>query len=109
MQLSGKKCKPCEGGVIKLTSEEILSFNSSLSAAWKIIDDIRISREFHFKNYSQTIEFVNKIAEMAESEGHHPVLHVYFNFILVELWTHAILGLSENDFILASKINDLYL
>jgi len=108
MHLFEKKCKPCEGGVTKLNPLEINSFNLHLKQPWLIVDDLKISREFHFKGYLQTIIFVNKVAEIAESEGHHPVMHVFFNKVQIEIWTHAILGLSENDFILASKIDEMF-
>jgi len=62
---------------------------------------------FNFKDYRSTIVFVDRVAELAEEEGHHPVMHVFFSKVKIEIWTHAILGLSENDFILASKIDEL--
>jgi 4a-hydroxytetrahydrobiopterin dehydratase len=107
MNLSNKVCKPCEGGVPKLNSNEIQSFNSQLNIPWHVADELKISKEFHFQNFLQTMSFVNKIAVLAEEQGHHPVMHVYYSKVLVELWTHAILGLSENDFILAAKIDEL--
>ncbi len=107
MHLLNKKCKPCEGGIPKLSSSEIESLNSELAKPWLVIDDMKISKDFHFKDFPHTILFVNKVAEIAETEGHHPVMHVYFSKVTIELWTHAILGLSENDFILAAKIENL--
>jgi 4a-hydroxytetrahydrobiopterin dehydratase len=107
MDLSKKKCIPCEGGIPPLTDKEIKEYIKDVSADWKVIDDNRISRAFFFVSYRHTIDFVNKIADIAEAEGHHPVLHIYFGRLVVELWTHSINGLSENDFILASKIDKL--
>jgi len=107
MDLSKKKCIPCEGGIPPLTDKEIKQYIKDISAGWKVIDNNRISREFFFVSYRHTIDFVNKIADIAENEGHHPVLHIYFGRAVVELWTHSINGLSENDFILASKIDKL--
>jgi len=108
MKLSDKKCKPCEGGIPKLTSSEIDELNALLESPWEIIDEMKISKSFNFKTYLQTMIFVNKIAEIAESEGHHPVLHVHYSKVQAEIWTHAILGLSENDFILAAKIDEVF-
>jgi 4a-hydroxytetrahydrobiopterin dehydratase len=108
MELFEKKCIPCEGGIAKLTKTQINKFNSQLRESWMIIDKIKIAKEFHFKNYPETIKFVNKVAEIAENEGHHPVLLVSFSKVEVYLWTHSILGLTENDFILASKIDEIY-
>ena len=107
MDLSTKKCVPCEGGVPPLSSEEVVQYLKYINGDWKLSGKIKISREFLFVNYRHTMDFVNKVANIAESEGHHPVLHVYYSRVEVELWTHAINGLSENDFILASKIDKL--
>lgn len=101
------KCKPCEGGVPRLTRDEILEYSAQLSQSWDVVDDMKIVRDFEFSDYAYTIDFVYRLAALAEEEGHHPVLHVFFSRVQVELWTHAILGLSENDFILAAKINEL--
>ncbi len=75
---------------------------------WKLsADHKKIYREFKFKDFVRAIEFVNKVAELAEYEGHHPDVHIHYNKVVLELWTHDIGGLSENDFILASKIDKL--
>lgn len=75
---------------------------------WDVTEDgKKIRREFLFKNFKEAMVFVNKVADIAESEGHHPDLHVFYNRVVVELWTHAIGGLSENDFIVAAKVNEL--
>jgi 4a-hydroxytetrahydrobiopterin dehydratase len=108
MQLINKKCKPCEGGVPKLTAHEVNRYNLQLKHPWTVVDDLKISKEFHFKDYLHTLIFVNRLAEIAENEGPHPVMHVYFSKVQIELWTHAVLGLSENDFILAAKTDDLF-
>ena len=107
MDLSKKKCIPCEGGIPPLTQKEISEYSKDISGNWKVIDDNIITREFFFVSYRHTIDFVNKVAEIAEAEGHHPVVHIYFGRAVLELWTHSINGLSENDFILASKIDKL--
>ncbi len=107
MELTKKKCKPCEGGVPKLTPEEIMHYMKQLKSPWEVVDDMKIMKDFEFSDYASTIEFVNKVAELAEQENHHPVMHVFFSKVRIELWTHAILGLSENDFILAAKIDEL--
>jgi 4a-hydroxytetrahydrobiopterin dehydratase len=108
MDLTKRKCKPCEGGVPKLNNKEIQEYQKGLKEPWEVVDDMKILKSFNFKDYPGVIGFVNKIAELAEEEGHHPDLHVFFSVVKVELWTHAILGLSENDFILAAKIDELY-
>jgi len=107
MDLSKKKCKPCEGGVAPLDQKEVAEYLNQIKDDWKFTDKNKISKEFLFVNYRHTMDFVNKVADLAEEEGHHPVMHVYFGRVIIELWTHAINGLSENDFILASKIDKL--
>jgi 4a-hydroxytetrahydrobiopterin dehydratase len=108
MELTKMKCKPCEGGVPKLNAGEIREYQKGLKAPWEVVDEMKLVKSYEFKGYQDVISFVNKVAELAEEEGHHPVMHVFFSAVRVELWTHAILGLSENDFILAAKIDELY-
>ncbi len=107
-QLTGKKCKPCEGGVDPYPLETAREQLKNLSG-WKLTDDgQRIRKEWTVKNFMAGIDFFNRCAEVAEADGHHPDLHlVGFRNVAVELWTHAIGGLSENDFILAAKIDEL--
>jgi len=107
MKLTEKKCEPCEGGVPKLSASEIESYSGELREPWEVVDEMKIVKEFQFTDYRATIKFVDKVADLAEEEGHHPVMHVFFSKLSIELWTHAILGLSENDFILASKIDEI--
>lgn len=75
---------------------------------WMLAEDTKsISREFEFKDFKEAMAFINKVADLAESEGHHPDIHCWWNKVKLELSTHAVGGLSNNDFILASKINTL--
>jgi 4a-hydroxytetrahydrobiopterin dehydratase len=107
-QLRAKKCVPCEGGVPKLTLAEAEAQLTKL-AGWTIVQDgERIRKEWVVKNFLAAMRFFEKVAEVAESEGHHPDLHLvgYLN-VAIEIWTHAVGGLSENDFILAAKIDEL--
>ena len=103
--LKEKKCVPCEGGVPPLTTKEVVNFMNELKE-WTL-DNGHLVKQFSFKNFKENMEFVNKIAALAEEEGHHPVLFINYNKLKIELWTHAINGLSENDFILAVKIDSL--
>ena len=103
-----KKCKPCEGGVEPATREEALAQLQHLDG-WTLTDDgQRIRKEWVAENFMAAIAFFDKVAEIAEADGHHPDLHlVRYRHVAVELWTHAIGGLSENDFILAAKIDQI--
>jgi 4a-hydroxytetrahydrobiopterin dehydratase len=107
MDLGKKKCKPCEGGIPPLDKEGIEKYRKHIQDDWKVIGESKISKEYRFVNYLHTMDFVNKVADLAEEEGHHPDMHVYFGRVVIDLWTHAVNGLSENDFILAYKIDQL--
>ncbi len=107
-ELTKKKCIPCEGGIDPLTEAQAMKLMPELEQDWMLIDGGRmLARTFTFENFVQNIAFVNKIAALAEEEGHHPDLSITYNILSVELMTHAIDGLSENDFILAAKIDEL--
>lgn len=107
MDLSEKKCKPCEGGIDPLTPDEIRDLKSHIKDDWEVSGNKKLVKEYLFVNYRHTMDFVNKVSGLAEEEGHHPVMHVYFGRVVIELWTHAIDGLSENDFIMAYKIDKI--
>ena len=107
MELNQKKCKPCEGGIPKLGLEEIGGLLDQINKAWELIGETKIRREFHFVNFVQTMDFVNKVADISEKEGHHPEISLGYGHCEIEIWTHAISGLSENDFILAAKIDEV--
>jgi 4a-hydroxytetrahydrobiopterin dehydratase len=104
MKLTEKKCVPCEGGVPPFDKKKINQYIRQLPKGWKIVDDKAIQKEFKFKSFPLTMAFVNKIALIAQEEGHHPDMEVHYSRVLVEFSTHAVGGLSENDFIMAAKI-----
>ncbi|HVP69644.1 MAG TPA: 4a-hydroxytetrahydrobiopterin dehydratase [Anaeromyxobacteraceae bacterium] len=105
MDLSRKRCVPCEGGVPKLAGEELRGYLRSADG-WDLREE-RIHRHFRFPDFRAAMAFVNAMADLAEAEGHHPDFAVHYNAVDVTLWTHAVGGLSENDFILAAKIDRL--
>lgn len=100
-----KKCIPCEAGVPPFTKEQIEQYKKEISLDWQVIDGKKLERRYKFKNFLEAMQFVNKIADIAEAEQHHPDIKIYYNLVTLTLWTHAISGLSENDFILAAKID----
>lgn len=105
--LESKKCVPCEGGATPLTPEVVHNMLQDIEH-WTLKNEGKdISRTFRFKNYFETISFVNAVAWIAHQEDHHPELEVAYNRCLVNFSTHAIGGLSENDFICAAKVNKL--
>jgi 4a-hydroxytetrahydrobiopterin dehydratase len=107
-ELVARKCVPCEGGVPKLSHEQARAQISKLSGWVLTPDGERIRKQWTVKNFMAGMDFFNRIAEVAEEEGHHPDLHLEgYRKVTIEIWTHAIGGLSENDFILAAKIDRL--
>lgn len=105
--LKDKHCAPCEGGVPALPADRIAELATQVPA-WQVVDGQRIRRAWKVKDFLAGMEFFRRIAEVAEAEDHHPDLHlVGYRIVTVELWTHAVHGLTENDFIMAAKIDGL--
>jgi 4a-hydroxytetrahydrobiopterin dehydratase len=107
--LSKKKCLPCIKATPAVKGQELKALHEELGEAWLLINDKQLERSFTFKNFKEALAFVNKVAAIAEEEGHHPDIALSWGKVTIRLWTHAIGGLSENDFILAAKIDTLYL
>ena len=103
MNLSEKRCVPCEGGTPPLGEGEIKDLISEVPS-WSLKNG-HLYKSFKFKNFVESIKFVNSVAKISEDEGHHPDISIRYNKVELDLWTHAVKGLSENDFILAAKIN----
>ncbi len=106
--LTDKHCVPCEGGGANMPRTEIDHYLEQVKG-WTYRASVvaAISKEFKFPDFTRAMAFVNQIAELAEAEGHHPNIHIFYNLVRLEATTHAIHGLSENDFILAAKIDEL--
>jgi 4a-hydroxytetrahydrobiopterin dehydratase len=104
-ELRAKRCIPCEGGVPRLDTAQVTALLAELPG-WEARDD-RLHRRFTFRDFVTAMRFVNRMADLAEAEGHHPDFSVHYRQVDVAIWTHAIGGLSENDFILAAKITPL--
>lgn len=116
MALAEKVCAPCEGGTTPMDNEEIQASleelnNSSEEARqnpWRVTDDGKaITKEYKLKDFVAAVDLTNQIKDVAEAEGHHPDLGVYYGKVAIKITTHAIGGLSENDFILGAKIDQL--
>jgi 4a-hydroxytetrahydrobiopterin dehydratase len=108
LDLTAKKCKACEGGLETIGPQQARTLLKALTG-WQLVDEgRRIQKKWEMKNFKAVMAFFNRVAELAEDEGHHPDLHLEgYCYARIELWTHAIGGLSENDFILAAKIDQL--
>ncbi len=106
-KLASKSCAPCRGGVPSLTGEQAQELLSALPG-WGLAENAtRLARRFEFGDFVEAMKFVNRVADVAEREGHHPDIAIHWNKVDLTLWTHKIGGLHENDFILAAKVNRL--
>jgi len=105
--LAAKKCVPCEAGTPPLQEERILELLKEVPT-WEVKENKHIEKTFKFKTFLEGIYFVDRVANLAEVEGHHPDIHIRYRKVTFELTTHNIKGLSENDFIMASKIDWMY-
>ncbi len=107
-QLTAKKCEPCEGGVEPCPLPFVRDQLANLDGWYLTNDGQRIRKDWTVKNFVVGLDFFNRVGELAEQDGHHPDLHLEgYKNVWIELWTHAIQGLCENDFILAAKIDQL--
>jgi 4a-hydroxytetrahydrobiopterin dehydratase len=104
-QIHQKHCVPCQKGTAPFTEAEAKKYMDVLDKSWQLVDGHHLLREFRFQNFKQALDFTNQIGAIAEIEGHHPDILLGWGKVVVTLWTHKINGLSENDFILAAKID----
>jgi 4a-hydroxytetrahydrobiopterin dehydratase len=105
--LSEKTCVPCRGGIPPLTEGEARAY-AAATPEWQLLENgTRLFRRFEFADFKAAMGFVNRIADLAEEEGHHPDIGIHWNKVELTLWTHKIGGLHENDFILAAKTDRL--
>jgi len=105
--LAGRACVPCRGGVPPLQGTALRRFHRALGRRWKVVRGHHLEKEFKFPDFKQALAFVNRVGKVAEQQGHHPDLHLGWGRVKVVLWTHKINGLTESDFVLAAKIEDL--
>ena len=108
--LADKKCVPCEGGIPSFDKSEIHKYLKKVDG-WDVKNDnddvYYLIKEFKFKNFSESQNFINKVGEIAETEGHHPDIWFGWGYAKIKIFTHAIKGLHESDFVLAAKIDRL--
>ncbi len=105
MDLTSKKCVVCEIGTPTIPKKEAEKLHQEIPI-WALFDD-HIEREFKFEDFKAALAFVNKVGEIAEAEGHHPDIYIFYNKVKLTLFTHAAKGLTENDFITAAKIDQI--
>jgi 4a-hydroxytetrahydrobiopterin dehydratase len=105
-ELADKQCVPCKGGVPPLRGKELEKFQAELPQ-WTVTNEHHLHRDFRFPDFKQALEFVNRVGEIAELQGHHPDILLKWGKVEITLWTHKIDGLTESDFIMAAKIERL--
>src|SRR5215469_4028201 len=106
MSLAQKHCVPCRGGVPQLMGEELDKMKQQVTG-WEVVDGHQLQKSFALPAFRTALDFVNRIGETAEQEGHHPDIFLAWGKVEVKIWTHKINGLTESDFILAAKIDEL--
>jgi len=104
--LSSKECVPCRGGVPPLQGEEIAKLLPELSG-WEVVNEHHLKKKYKFGDFRESLAFVNRVGELAEEQGHHPDICFGWGQTEISIWTHKINGLTESDFILAAKIDQL--
>jgi 4a-hydroxytetrahydrobiopterin dehydratase len=107
MSLAERHCVPCRGGVPRLVGGELEKLKSQISG-WQVVDEHHLWKAYSFPDFRTALDFVNKSGAIAEDEGHHPDLFLSWGKVEVKIWTHKIDGLTENDFVLAAKIDQVY-
>jgi 4a-hydroxytetrahydrobiopterin dehydratase len=105
-KLAKKKCVPCQGGVPALKGEGVTTLLNQLDA-WNVADEHHLTKTYKFPDFVTALRFVNQIGDVAEREGHHPNIYFTWGTVRVEIFTHKVNGLTESDFILAAKIDEL--
>lgn len=101
--LANRQCVPCHGGIPPLKGVELRSISAQLGGGWKVVDEHHLEKDFEFPNFRDALDFVNKLGEIAESEGHHPDIFLAWGKVQVVIYTHKVDGLTESDFVLAAK------
>ena len=105
--LADRSCVPCRGGVPPLGAERVAELRRQISAEWTVVDGHHLERDVKLKNFRQAMVLANRVAEVAEAQGHHPDLLVSWGRLKITFFTHAIDGLHENDFIMAARVDAL--
>ncbi len=106
MQLAQKECVPCRGGVPALKGADLESLKRQVSG-WDVVNEHHLKKTYTFPDFQKALDFVNQAGAIAEQQGHHPDLYLTWGKVGVEIWTHKIDGLTESDFILAAKFDQI--
>ncbi len=102
-----KECVPCKGEVPALKGEDLNRLAAELGGGWRVLNEHHLEKEYKFRNFRDALDFTNRVGELAESQGHHPDIYLSWGKVKLTIWTHKINGLTESDFILAAKADQL--
>jgi len=105
--LAQKDCIPCKGGVPPLKGEQLQKLQQQLGAGWRVVQEHHLEKEYPFKNFRDALAYTNRVGELAEKNNHHPDIYLSWGKVKITLWTHKIDGLTESDFVMAAKIEQL--
>ncbi len=107
-ELAAQQCVPCRGGVPPLTGNQIRPLLAKLGGDWSVVDEHHLTKTYTFDDFAQALEFTNRVAAIAEEQGHHPDIHLSWGKVGLQIWTHKIDGLTESDFVLAAKADQAF-
>jgi 4a-hydroxytetrahydrobiopterin dehydratase len=105
--LANRECIPCKGGIPPLKGGELTSLSGHLHEDWKVVDEHHLIRTFKLKNFREALDFTNAVGEIAEEQNHHPEITLTWGKSTVKIWTHKIDGLTDSDFVLAARVDQL--
>ena len=105
--LAEKECVPCRGGVSPLKGADLSKLERQLAGGWQVIKEHHLEKEYRFNDFREALDFTNKVGELAEAQGHHPDIYLAWGKVRLTIWTHKIEGLTESDFVLAAKADQL--
>ncbi len=106
-ELAAQTCVPCRGGVPPLEGDELTGLRERLGGGWRVVEEHHLEKEFRLEDFRAALGFTNRVGELAEEQGHHPDIHLSWGRVRLEIWTHKIDGLTESDFVLAAKVDNL--
>ena len=106
IDLAAKNCPPCDDATKAMSGPDLDVYQRRLGNGWNVVNSHHLEKTFNFKNFRQALEFVNQVGEMAEAVGHHPDIYLTWGEVRITIFTHKVDGLTENDFVLAAKLED---
>jgi 4a-hydroxytetrahydrobiopterin dehydratase len=106
-ELAKKVCQSCDGNTSPLKGDALKKLQDELGGGWRIAEEQRLEKEFKFPDFRKALDFTNRVGQIAEEQGHHPDIFLTYGQVRLQIWTHKINGLTESDFILAAKVEEI--